>query len=63
MKQNHSSNRPKTERLRWTKNQRSFKRPIRPSDGLLAAFLIPIIILILIFIQKGIFPFGGETFI
>lgn len=63
MKQNHSSNRPKTERLRWTKNHRSFKRPIRPSDGLLAAFLIPIIILILIFIQKGIFPFGGETFI
>ncbi len=35
----------------------------RPSDGLLAAFFIPVIILVVIFAQRGIFPFGEETFL
>lgn len=36
---------------------------MRPSDGLLAAFLVPVIIMIIIFIQRGIFPFGENSFL
>lgn len=36
---------------------------LRPYDGLLAAFLVPVIIMIIIFIQRGIFPFGDESFL
>lgn len=36
---------------------------LRPSDGLLAAFFIPIIIMVVIFAQRGIFPFGQESFL
>ena len=36
---------------------------IRPGDGLLAAFFVPIVIMIIIFIQRGIFPFGEESFL
>lgn len=36
---------------------------IRPYDGLAAAFLIPIVIMIIIFAQRGIFPFGEESFL
>ncbi len=37
--------------------------PIRAWEGLAAAFLIPVIIMVVIFIQRGIFPFGEETFL
>ena len=36
---------------------------IRPIDGLLAAFWIPVVIMIIIFIQRGIFPFGDNSFL
>lgn len=36
---------------------------VRPSDGLLAAFFVPVIIMIIIFAQRGIFPFGEESFL
>lgn len=36
---------------------------LHPSDGLLAAFFIPIIIMVVIFAQRGIFPFGQESFL
>lgn len=35
----------------------------RPSDGLLVAFFIPVIIMVVIFAQRGIFPFGQESFL
>lgn len=35
----------------------------RPSDGLAAAFLIPVLIMIIIFVQRGIFPFGENSFL
>jgi uncharacterized membrane protein YfhO len=35
----------------------------RPSDGLLAAFLVPMGIMVIIFVQRGIFPFGEESFL
>jgi uncharacterized membrane protein YfhO len=36
---------------------------IRSRDGLIAAFLIPMVIMIIIFIQRKIFPFGEESFL
>ncbi len=36
---------------------------VRPNDGLLIAFFVPIVIMIIIFIQRGIFPFGNESFL
>lgn len=33
------------------------------SDGLIAAFFIPVIIMIVVFAQRGIFPFGQESFL
>ena len=36
---------------------------IRPNDGLKIAFFIPMVIMVIIFIQRGIFPFGDESFL
>lgn len=36
---------------------------VRPSDGLVAAFLVPVLIMIVIFAQRRIFPFGDESFL
>ena len=36
---------------------------IRSGDALVAAFLIPVVIMLIIFVQRGIFPFGEETFL
>ncbi len=35
----------------------------KPSAGLWAAFCIPVVIMIIIFWQRGIFPFGEESFL
>ena len=44
-----------------------FEKPkkglLRPSDGYIAAFFIPVIVMIVIFAQRGIFPFGQESFL
>lgn len=36
---------------------------IRPGDAYVAAFLVPVLIMVIIFIQRGIFPFGEESFL
>ena len=36
---------------------------VRPGDGLWAAFIVPVVIMIIIFAQRGIFPFGDESFL
>ncbi len=36
---------------------------VKDSDGLIAAFFVPVIIMIIIFAQRGIFPFGEESFL
>ncbi len=36
---------------------------IKPGDAYAAAFLIPVLVMIIIFIQRGIFPFGEESFL
>ncbi len=39
------------------------EEPIRPGDAYLAAFLIPVLVMVIIFIQRGIFPFGEKSFL
>lgn len=36
---------------------------VRPYDGMVAAFFVPVIIMLIIFAQRGIFPFGEESFL
>lgn len=36
---------------------------LKPSDGLIAAFFVPVVVLIILFAQRGIFPFGEESFL
>lgn len=36
---------------------------LRPCDGLIAAFFVPVILMVIIFVQRGIFPFGEESFL
>lgn len=36
---------------------------LRPGDSYLAAFLVPVVIMVIIFAQRGIFPFGDESFL
>lgn len=36
---------------------------IRSSDALWVAFLVPMLIMIIIFVQRGIFPFGDKSFL
>ncbi len=38
-------------------------RFLRPGDGLIAAFFVPVAVLIVLFAQRGIFPFGEECFL
>lgn len=40
-----------------------WKSLVRPGDGALAAFLIPVLAMVVIFIQRGIFPFGEQSFL
>lgn len=36
---------------------------LHSADALIAAFAIPVVIMLIIFVQRGIFPFGEETFL
>ncbi len=36
---------------------------ITPRDGCIAAFLVPVLVMVVIFIQRGIFPFGEDSFL
>ncbi len=36
---------------------------LRPSDSLIVAFFLPVAVLLILFAQKGIFPFGEECFL
>lgn len=56
---------PPKEKKRQTQPVRPKRtlRLLRPSDGLAAAFFVPVIVMIIIFAQRGIFPFGQECFL
>ncbi len=46
--------------------RRNASRPwtlVRPYDGLAAVFIVPVVIMLIIFAQRGIFPFGEESFL
>lgn len=62
-----SPNRPrsrKKKRIRWrVKPAAALRGCFRPSDGLWAAFCVPVVVMIIIFAQRGIFPFGEESFL
>ena len=36
---------------------------IHPQDAYLAAFFVPVLVLVIIYIQRQIFPFGEESFL
>ncbi len=36
---------------------------LRPWDALAAAFFVPVVVMVIIFVQRGIFPFGEESFL
>ncbi len=44
-------------------NEKILRSVIRPADGLTAAFVVPVLIMLIIFLQRGIFPFGEESFL
>lgn len=75
---NHHKMRPEAEveeRLEEKDVQAEEKRPhrektsrpegglLKPRDGYIAAFFVPVVIMIIIFAQRGIFPFGEESFL
>ena len=35
----------------------------KPADGLAVTFWVPVVVMVIIFIQRGIFPFGEESFL
>ena len=41
----------------------SYRGLLRPSDALVAAFVVPVVVMIIIFTQRGIFPFGEQSFL
>ncbi len=47
----------------WNGNGRERSSLITPRDGVIAAFLVPVLVMIVIFIQRGIFPFGEDSFL
>ncbi len=49
-------------REQW-EGDRQRVRILRPSDCYLAAFFVPIMVMIVLFAQRGIFPFGEESFL
>ena len=36
---------------------------LKPRDGLMIAFFVPVLVMICIFAQRGIFPFGERCFL
>lgn len=48
--------------IRESKSRREF-HILRSGDSLLAAFFIPVFVMVVIFAQRGIFPFGEECFL
>lgn len=45
------------------KKRRKMAPVLKPRDGLMIAFFVPVLIMICIFVQRGIFPFGDRCFL
>lgn len=71
MEQHHRARLKEAEKERETEKMTSYEaeqpRPagslLKPRDGYIAAFFVPVVIMIIIFAQRGIFPFGEESFL
>ncbi len=71
MEHHHRVQRPETKEERETGNAVSYREEqprsagslLKPRDGYIAAFFVPVVIMIIIFAQRGIFPFGEESFL
>lgn len=50
-------------RRRRKVKKNTYEGLLRSYDGLAAAFIVPMVIMVIIFIQRGIFPFGEESFL
>ncbi len=48
---------------RYWKREIVRQSPMRPGDALIAAFVVPVVVMLVIFAQRGIFPFGEETYL
>lgn len=56
--------RKKRKRTQWLNRPAAVLNGLlKPSDGLWAAFCVPIAVMVIIFWQRGIFPFGEESFL
>ena len=56
--------RKKKKRTQWLNRPAAVLNGLlKPSDGLWAAFCVPIAVMVIIFWQRGIFPFGEESFL
>ncbi len=53
----------KRAKKRLRRQEREDEGLLHSADALIAAFAIPVIIMLIIFVQRGIFPFGEETFL
>ena len=62
-KSHRATRQEKRAKKRLRRQEREDEGLLHSADALIAAFAIPVIIMLIIFVQRGIFPFGEETFL
>ena len=62
-KPHRATRQEKRAKKRLRRQEREDEGLLHSADALIAAFAIPVIIMLIIFVQRGIFPFGEETFL
>ncbi len=40
-----------------------WEKAVKPIDGLILAFAVPVVLMVIIFVARGIFPFGEQSFL
>ena len=63
MKEQAEAAQPISRKSRQRREHSPLSGLFRPSDSLLLAFFIPIIVLMVIFAARGIWPFGDECYL
>lgn len=48
-------------KLRQRKQREPYQVMIRPPHALVTAFVVPVVVMMMILIQRGTFPFGEES--
>ena len=62
-KPHRATRQEKRAKKRLRRQEREDEGLLHSTDALIAAFAIPVVIMLIIFVQRGIFPFGEETFL